>query len=81
LCYFQVVYLSDLPGNDVAEKTRAVLKRLVSDKAQMMFNYEGRGQKKKLSIKKFPRILSAVYGNHLGTFFFSFSRRQQTFTL
>jgi hypothetical protein len=41
LFYLQVLYLSDLPGKDVADKTRAVLKRLVSDKAQMLFNYEG----------------------------------------
>lgn len=57
-----MVFLSTVPGRDVADKTRNVLKKLMTDEVQMLFNYEGRGQKNKRSIKEFPRILSAVYG-------------------
>jgi hypothetical protein len=39
-----------------------VLKKLMSDQLQKLFNLEGRGMKNKKGLKEFPAILSAVYG-------------------
>ena len=55
-------FLSTVSGKDVAEKTRNVLKRLMSDSVQMQFNYEGRGQKNKRGLNNFPFVLSVVFG-------------------
>lgn len=53
--------MSTTPGRDLAEKTRNILKKLMTDQLQMQFNYEGRGTKNKKSMKEFPAILSTVY--------------------
>lgn len=57
----QAMYLSTTAGSDLADKTRNILKKIMTDKMQMMFNYEGRGTKNNASLKKYPAILSVIY--------------------
>jgi len=57
-----VAYLSITPGTDLADKTRNIVKAVMSDQVQMSFNYEGLGTKDKSSLKKkFPALLSVIY--------------------
>jgi len=57
----QEIYLPISPGTDLQQKTRNIMKKVLIDKMQMLFNYEGRGMKNKDSLKKFPALLSVVY--------------------
>jgi hypothetical protein len=54
-----VVFLSTQPGKNVADKTHSVLKMFEEAGeclVQMLFSYEGRGQKIKKPTKAFPRV-------------------------
>jgi hypothetical protein len=57
------MYLSTTAGSDLADKTRNILKKIMTDKMQMMFNYEGRGTKNNASLKKYPGPLYIVHKN------------------
>ena len=46
----------------MADKTRNVLKKLMTDQLQCQFNNEGRGMKGKLALKTHTQLMSLIYG-------------------
>lgn len=49
-------------GKDVAEKARNVTKKLMTDRVQLLFNYEGRGSKQKKPLKELKQLISLISG-------------------
>jgi hypothetical protein len=76
--YLQVTYLAVTSGRDLAEKSRNIVKKLMTDTVQSLYNYEGRGMKQKKPLKTLTQIISLIYGTQNAKYFAQILRMHST---